>query len=145
MKKSCAIVLMLVFIACGKQSKNINLDDLNGYWEISKVELSKDSVIQYSISQYVDYFEVTDSTGIRTKLQPNIDGSFVATKDQSEIEILKSDGDIQLLYSTPFDEWKEQLVSLDEENMIVINQDGKKYYYKRYEPLISGENGETKE
>lgn len=145
MKKRCAIVLMLVFIACGKQSKNINLDDLNGYWEISKVELSKDSVIQYSISQYVDYFEVTDSTGIRTKLQPNIDGSFVATKDQSEIEILKSDGDIQLLYSTPFDEWKEQLVSLDEENMIVINQDGKKYYYKRYEPLISGENGETKE
>ena len=145
MKKRCAIVLMLVFIACGKQSKNINLDDLNGYWEISKVELSKDSVIQYSISQYVDYFEVTDSTGIRTKLQPNIDGSFVATKDQSDIEILKSDGDIQLLYSTPFDEWKEQLVSLDEENMIVINQDGKKYYYKRYEPLISGENGETKE
>ena len=145
MKKRCAIVLMLVFIACGKQSKNINLNDLNGYWEISKVELSKDSVIQYSISQYVDYFEVTDSTGIRTKLQPNIDGSFVATKDQSEIEILKSDGDIQLLYSTPFDEWKEQLVSLDEENMIVINQDGKKYYYKRYEPLISGENGETKE
>ena len=145
MKKRCAIVLMLVFIACGKQSKNINLDDLNGYWEISKVELSKDSVIQYSISQYVDYFEVTDSTGIRTKLQPNIDGSFVATKDQSEIEILKSDGDIQLLYSTPFDEWKEQLVSLDEESMIVINQDGKKYYYKRYEPLISGENGETKE
>ena len=145
MKKLCIILVVLVLTSCGKGHEAIDLEDLNGYWEIKKVEMARDSVIQYSISQYIDYFEVTDSSGIRTKLQPKLDGSFIATKDQSEIQILKTDDGIQLLYSTPFDNWKEKLVSLDGENMVVINQDGKKYYYKRYEPLLMENNGETKE
>lgn len=145
MKKVTFIVLFIILAACSDQDPGEQLKNLNGYWQIEKVELAKDSVREYSLSQYVDYIEVNDSSGFRKKLRPNIDGSFTeASNDAEKIDFIIKDGELMLQYSTLYDEWTEKVIEADENKLVVINNDGKKYYYKRYEPLISFDEQEKK-
>ncbi len=108
---------------------------INGYWEIERVLLRDGTEKKYSFNQTIDFFEVKDSVGIRKKVQPRIDGSFIVTKD-SETFILKVENDsLRLLYNTPLDSWKETIVSAKESQIIIKNEGGNTYFYKRYKKI----------
>lgn len=132
--------------ACSDKDPQEQIKNLNGYWQIEKVEIEKDSVIEYQLSQLIDYIEITDSTGFRKKLKPKIDGSFINVSNDSEKVTAKvEDNSLFLYYETPFDEWKEEVLEATEDELVVLNRDDKKYYYQRYKPLLSQDEEETQE
>ena len=146
MKKLIIIFSIIALAACSQQDPKEQMDHLNGYWQIEKVEIEKDSVIEYSLSQFIDYIEIKDSIGFRTKLKPKIDGGFIkASNDSEKITAKIEDNSLILYYSTPFDEWQEEVLKADEEKLVIINKDDKKYYYQRYKPLLSQDEEETQE
>ena len=146
MKKLILIFSIICLASCSKTDPREQLDNLNGYWQIEKVEVQKDSVIEYGLSPYIDYIEVNDSTGFRKKLKPKIDGGFIkASSDAEKITAKIEDNSLFLYYTTPFNEWKEEVLEANEEELVILNRDDKKYYYQRYKPLLSQDEEETQE
>ncbi|WPY97743.1 lipocalin family protein [Christiangramia sp. OXR-203] len=147
MKKAFYLLLVaIVLTSCTNTDPNQQLQNLTGYWTIEKVEVENDSVVEYSLSQYIDYIEIKDSVGFRKKLQPKIDGGYIKASNDSEKITAKIEDDVlNLYYSTAFDEWQETVLIATEDELVIKNRDDKKYYYKKYEPLISTNEEETKE
>jgi len=146
LKKLILLFSIFGFLACSNNEPQEQLKNLSGYWQIEKVEIEKDSVIEYNLSQYIDYIEINDSIGFRKKLKPKIDGSFIkASNDSEKITAKIEENSLILYYFTPFDKWKEEVLEATEEELVILNRDDKKYYYKKYEPLISLNEEETQE
>ena len=146
MKKLILIFSIIAIVSCSNNDPQEQIKNLNGYWQIEKVEIEKDSVIEYQLSQLIDYIEITDSTGFRKKLKPKIDGGFIkASNDSEKITAKVEDNSLFLYYKTPFDEWKEEVLEATEEELVILNRDDKKYYYQRYKPLLSQDEEETQE
>ncbi|MCG9973147.1 lipocalin family protein [Christiangramia crocea] len=145
MKRILTIISIVAFISCGKNDPATQLENINGYWEIKKVELEKDSVMEYGLSQYIDYIEIADSTGFRKKLQPKFGGGYIATNDAEKVTARIEDNKLILYYSTPFDNWKEEVLKANGEELVVINSDDKIYYYQKYTPLLTENDEKEKE
>ena len=146
MKKLILIFSLIVMVGCTQNDPHKQLKHLNGYWQIEKVQVENDSVIEYQLSQLIDYIEITDSTGFRRKLKPKIDGGFIkASNDSEKISAKVEDNSLFLYYETPFDTWKEEVLEATEEELVILNRDDNTYYYQRYKPLISQDEEETQE
>ncbi|TRO66880.1 lipocalin family protein [Christiangramia sabulilitoris] len=146
MKRLAIILTILILFACSRNDPKEQLKNLNGYWQIEKVQMENDSVVEYRLSQLIDYIEITDSTGFRRKLKPKIDGGFIKnSNDLEKITAKIEDNSLILYYSTPFDTWQEEVLEATSENLVILNRDNKTYYYQRYKPLLSKNEEKTEE
>jgi hypothetical protein len=144
MRKLFAGLIILLFAACQDQPPEEKIQFLDGYWEIDKVEIAKDSVKEYKYNETVDFFEIENGVGFRKKVRPEFDGSYKVTEDQEKI-VTKIEGDeLYLYYTTAFDEWREKVILAEEEKLIIENEQGIRYYYKKFTPLLN-DYYETKE
>lgn len=135
MKLSVSILLLLIFTACSQGVDKNNLKNINGYWEIEEVTLPSGEKKTYSINTLVDYFELKDTKGFRKKVAPQLDGTFLKTEDEEAIEVLFEGTETYLHYSTPFHSWKETILKIDENRLVLKNENEVVYSYKRFEPL----------
>lgn len=141
--KKLIVLLALVIASCQQNDPKEQLKNLDGYWEIDRVEVEKDSVIKYGMSPYIDYIEMKDSTGFRKKLKPELNGEFRTTENEEKISAKIEDRKLILEYSTPYASWQEEVLEANDKSLVVINSDGKTYYYKRFESVINQENEKT--
>lgn len=134
MKKITFLLLVLLFFNC--KENEVNLKQINGYWEIEEVQLPDGSQKDYTYNNTVDFIELIDSvSGIRKKLKPKLDGSYEGSNLEESFEIKKENDSLNLYYKTPYSEWKETILGLDEEHLKVINQNQIIYTYKHYQPI----------
>ena len=128
-----SILLGTLLFSC---SNTIDIQDLNGYWEIQEVTLANGTKKAYNFSNMVDFIAVKeDSSGIRKKMKPNLTGSY-ETSNIEEAFFIKQEGhDIKLYYKTPYSSWEETILELNKTQLKVVNQDGIVYTYKPYEPI----------
>lgn len=131
---SAILLVLIAFTSCTQDPKD-QIEHLNGYWGIEKVEFSKDSIRDFKINEIVDYIEVTDSIGFRIKVKPQFDGTYIPAGEPEDILLKIEDENVVLNYSTSFDKWKEIIVASTEEKLSLKNERGIIYHYKRYQPL----------
>ncbi|WP_025741457.1 hypothetical protein [Aquimarina pacifica] len=135
MIKKIIYILLLVFISCAKQTKLEDAKNLNGYWEIEYVMLSDGSKKQYNFNKSVDFFEIKDSIGVRKKVQPQLDGSFIINNDSKTFRLKIENDSIRMYYKTEQATWKESLISSKENKMAIKNETGNIYFYKRFKKI----------
>ncbi|MDT0642869.1 hypothetical protein RM553_08505 [Zunongwangia sp. F363] len=136
MKKQLLIFIVgFLIFGCQKPNPKEQLQHLNGYWEIDRVEFSEDSVKDYSMSPYVDYIHLEDEKGFRKKVQPHFDGTFTVINNNEKVEATIENDSLRLLYKTPYATWEETVLSAEEDKLSIINADGVIYYYNKYEPI----------
>ncbi|WCO02567.1 hypothetical protein [Psychroserpens ponticola] len=134
-KKISLFVLILIFLSCSKDPKSF-VPHLNGYWEIEEVTLSDGSKKSYNYNDTVDYIEITDGLiGFRTKLKPNLSGTYETSTDKERIEVKIENDSLHLMYSTLYSNWKETVLNADKDKLLIINTNKDMYLYKRYVPL----------
>jgi Lipocalin-like domain len=125
-------LLLLAFVSCGSPNPDEMKDYLNGYWEIEKVKLPDGSEKSFSLSTTIDYMEVKGDSGIRKKVAPQLDGTFL-TFDQNETFNTSVRHDSLILhYKTPFDQWEETVIKASKSELVVRNKDQKEYHYKPF-------------
>lgn len=134
MRISAVLILLISIIGCSSSPKD-QLDHINGYWGIEKVEFTKDSIRNFKVNEIVDYIEIKDSVGFRIKVKPQFDGSYIPAGEPEEIKVTIEDGKVLLNYSTSFNKWKEIIVVSKEDKLSLKNERGITYHYKRYTPL----------
>lgn len=128
-------VLLIFLFSCKQENPDRLLNDLNGYWEIDKVTLENGQTKQYKISTLIDFIEIKNMRGIRKKVAPQINGNFKTTHASETLEISIENQQIYLLYATAFNQWKETLIDVNKEQLILKNEAGTVYTYKRYKPI----------
>ena len=138
-------IFILVFVSlltsCSNNDREEQIQHLNGYWEIKQADLPEGISKEFRFSEWVDYIEVDSMEGFRKKVKPQIDGSFITTEDAEKFEVKVENDSINLYYSTPYANWKETVLSSEEDELVVLNRDGIIYTYKRFTPY-SGNYGE---
>ncbi len=120
-------------LSCNRQSPEEKLAHLNGYWEITEVEMDNGAVKEYSISTTIDYIEIHNNEGFRKKVAPNLSGGFTVTDDAEKIIVKIENDSLNLYYSTLFDSWKETVLKANEMELEILNSDKKRFKYKRFE------------
>lgn len=146
MKKTALIAFIsFLSIACNTKINASDLSKINGYWEIEKVIFPDGSHKEYTINESFDYFDIKKNVGIRKKVMPQLDGTFLVNNDFEKVAVKEVNGKYYLYYSTFYTKWKEELSFISDEKLVLINEAKNEYHYKRAAPItILGDGKKTK-
>ena len=128
------IILFLVFgliLSCKQSISESDLQNLNGYWEIEKVELPDGDKKEYKVNETIDFFKITDKKGFRSKVMPQIDGTYLTNDLKEDVVVVLKDGDATIQYKTNYANWNEEIIELSKDKLVVKNQQDLEYHYKR--------------
>lgn len=136
--RALPIVLAFLFLqGCSNQKvEPADLHFLNGYWEIRQVEFPDGSTKEYSVNPTIDFISLQQGAGFRKKMQPSIDGTFATSQDAEYFTLLPGSGEFIMRYKKGDGSWEETLESLDSLSFSVVNREGIRYTYERFEPLV---------
>ena len=125
------IILFFFIISCDKQ---INLDLINGYWEIVSVSKNNEFVKEYPFSNAVDFFIIDSlNNGYRKKIKPKINGSFEITLHEIPISIKNNNNSYEIKYYSTGNQYVETINKLDQNMLVIKNSEGIIFSYKRFE------------
>ncbi|MFT5436814.1 MAG: hypothetical protein ACI840_001465 [Ulvibacter sp.] len=139
--KNIFFVLAFIFIfnSCRRQDPSNQKDKLGGYWGIESVSSPDGDKIDFSINAVVDFIEVSEEKGMRTKVAPQFDGSFINNGTVEKFNLMIEEDSLRLYYTTPFDSWKETVLLATDSVLKIINRDSKVYTYKKFRKFNFGE------
>ena len=125
------IILFFFIISCDKQ---INVDLINGYWEIVSVSKNNEFIKEYPFSNAVDFFIIDSlNNGYRKKIKPKINGSFEITLHEIPISIKNSNNFCEIKYYSTGNQYTETISKLDQNRLVIKNSEGIIFSYKRFE------------
>jgi hypothetical protein len=135
MKRFLLLAVAAIISACSGKVDEAELVHLNGYWEIKQAEMPDGETKEYTVNPTIDFFEVKENKGFRKKVMPQLDGSYRTGSSDEKITINDEDGGTYINYKTDYAAWKEQIVELDKDELVLKNDHGMVYHYKRFKPF----------
>lgn len=136
MRKTILVaVTSLLFMACQEKVKPEDISKINGYWEIEKVSLPDGNEKNYKINETIDYFEVKNDSGFRKKVTPQFDGKYLVNDEYEKVKVVVEDEKLFLQYTTEYSKWKEEVLEITDEKMVLKNAAKIEYEYKRPTPF----------
>lgn len=128
--------MILLLYGCGeKQISTSDLDNLNGYWEIKEVTFSDGTKKEYKVGPAIDFMHFEEMNGFRKKVYPRLNGTFDTSKSSESFKIIETEDGFVFDYSTESSNWQERLLAIDSISFTVVNEEGLKYSYRRFEPI----------
>jgi hypothetical protein len=131
MKKIFLFIVFGLLLSCKQTISKTDLNNLNGYWEIEKVELPDGDKKEYKVNETIDFFEIQDKKGFRKKVMPQLDGTYLTNDIQENIIITIQDGEAIVHYKTVYASWNEEIIKLTKDKLVIKNQQDFEYHYKR--------------
>lgn len=118
-------------LSCKQTITETDLQYLNGYWEIEKVTLPDGDTKEYKVNETIDYFQIAQKKGFRSKVMPQIDGSYLTNDIKESVQVSLKDGSATLHYKTTYAKWNEEIITLSKDHFVVKNAQDLEYHYKR--------------
>ena len=144
MKKTFGILFVsLLFVACHQKINSADIAKINGYWEIEKVTFDKGTDKDYKMNESYDYFEIKNNKGIRKKVMPQLDGTFLVNDTFENVTVRFADDKVFLDYVTPYMKWSEELITLSTEELVLLNKEKIEYHYKKATAINLLNDGKT--
>ena len=131
MKRILLLIVLVSALSCKQKITEADLSNLNGYWEIEKVELPDGDKKEYKVNETIDFFKIEANKGFRKRVMPQLDGTYLTNDIQEDVVVVIKDGDASLQYKTTYASWKEEIIELTKDKLVVKNQQEIEYYYKR--------------
>ncbi|MBC7748820.1 MAG: hypothetical protein H7Z76_09655 [Methylotenera sp.] len=144
MKKTVSILfLVFLFVGCQQKVKPEDISKINGYWEVEKVVFDSIKDKEYRMNEVYDYFEIKNNKGIRKKVMPQLNGTFVVNDTYENVTVRFADDKVFLDYSTPYMKWSEELIAVSAEELVLLNKEKAEYHYKKATPINLLGDGKT--
>ena len=131
MKKIVGLLVVVLLMSCKQTITESDLNNLNGYWEIEKVELPDGDKKEYKVNETIDFFKIENKKGFRKKVMPQLDGTYLTNDLQENISVVLENGEATLQYKTNYASWEEEIIELTKDKLVVKNEQEMEYYYKR--------------
>ncbi|MHC5355010.1 hypothetical protein ACYSNX_12765 [Myroides sp. LJL115] len=123
------------FVSCSSSISPKEIQLLNGYWEIARVQLPDGTTKDFTINGSIDFFEVNQSVGKRFKVMPQFNGEYLTNEVAEDFVIDYRKDSTWIIYTTDYSSWEEQLMKLNDKELVVKNQNDIIYTYKRPVPF----------
>ena len=131
MKKIFLLIVLTSMLSCKQKINEADISNLNGYWEIEKVDLPDGDKKEYKVNETIDFFKIENKKGFRKKVMPQLDGTYLTNDLQENVTVVLKEGDASLQYKTNYASWKEEIISITKDKLVVKNEQEMEYYYKR--------------
>ncbi|WP_445716115.1 lipocalin family protein [Flavobacterium sp.] len=131
MKKIFLLIVLISTFSCKQKISQADISNLNGYWEIEKVELPDGDKKEYKVNETIDFFKIEVNKGYRKKVMPQLDGTYLTNDLQEDLVVVIKDGDASINYKTTYASWNEQIIELSNDKLVLQNEQELVYYYKR--------------
>lgn len=129
------LLLATVLISCTSKPKKEDIAKLNGYWEIENVEFPDGNKKEYKVNEFIDLISIKNNlVGVRQKVAPQLDGSYLKGTLQDDIKIVDSANCYYLKTNSKFTKWEEKILSVSDENFVIENEAKIVYHYKKFVP-----------
>ncbi|WP_293873181.1 lipocalin family protein [Flavobacterium sp.] len=135
MKNLSIWVVVLTLISCHAIVKKEDVKKINGYWEIKQVGSPGGGKKEYKVNETIDYFELKDNQGFRQKVMPQFDGKFKTNDIRETIKILEKNNAFFIEYSTKYNTWQEEIITIEDSALVLKNQGNLEYTYKKFKPF----------
>lgn len=135
------LFVCLFLVSCQQKITPEDIKKLNGYWEIEKVSFKEGEDKEFKMNENFDFFEITNNKGIRRKVRPQFNGTFLFNEDYENVKVRFKEEHVFLDYSTAYAKWTEELISISEDEMVIKNDQNKEYQYKKAGPINLLEDG----
>lgn len=136
MKKTVLLFIAIISLtACKEKVKPEDISKINGYWEIETVTTPDGNEREYKISETIDYFEIKNDSGFRKKVMPQFDGKYLVNDKSEKIKIVREEDRIYLSYTTEYSTWKEEILEVSDEKLVLKNASEIEYQYKKPTPF----------
>jgi hypothetical protein len=135
MKQTLLLLAFFIVVSCGKAVDEDSLKYLNGYWEIETVVMPDGSEKDYKVNPTIDYFELKGKEGFRKKVMPQFDGTYKTNDVSEKIAVVEKDGKTYLNYATDYAKWQEEIITLDDDELVVKNAHQMEYHYRKPKPF----------
>ena len=131
------LLLIIVLLAMGcKSNPDKHIEFIEGYWEIESVYKDNQLLRTFKINSGIDYFKINaDLKGFRKKLKPNFSGTFETSKDVLNFKIEIQNNDLFLNYIDNATSFREEVLEVNKEKLVIKSNSGLVYNYKPYEAL----------
>ena len=127
-KKIAMQYLLILLINCS--SERVQIDKLEGYWEIEFVYQNGEKFIPKLSNSIFDHYQIQYPKGFLNKVTLELDDSFKTSNDKTSFEIEKNNDKYYLNYKSRWDEWKSRIKFLDSQKLI-LEIGNRTFYYKR--------------
>ena len=140
------VLFSFLLVSCKQQIQSTDIPKINGYWEIEKVVFDQGENKEYSANQNYDYFQIDkNNQGIRKKVAPQLDGTFLVDDSFEKVRIRFQDDKVYLDYATPYMKYTEEIIALTADELVVLNAQKTEYHYKKATAInILGDGKKTK-
>ena len=120
--------LLILSISCS--SEKIQIDKLEGYWEIEFIYQNGEKFSPKLSKSIFDHYQIQYPKGFLKKVTLELDDSFKTSNDMISFEIEKSENNYYINYKSRWDKWRSKINFLNSEKLI-IEIGNKTYHYKR--------------
>lgn len=130
-------------MSCKQEIVPADIQKINGYWEIVRVDIPDLEHKEYRMNEVFDYFEIKNNSGFRKKVMPQLDGTFLANDVSENVSVVFKDKKTFLKFKTQFTTWQEELTELRDSTMVLVNDKKIVYKYKKTGPINILNDGKT--
>jgi len=131
-------ILFFILISCTDKVTQQDLQQLNGYWDIEKVESIDKKITEYKANTTIDYYFINNNNeGYRKKTTLDFSGTYKTNNIKDKITIENKNGYFVIKTITSLDEWEDIIVNLTSEKLVLKNEKGVLFYYNKHEKFNS--------
>jgi hypothetical protein len=132
MKNIIYLLLTVVLISCTSNEEKIKA--LEGYWNIDEVILPNGSEREFPFSNHMDHFEIDGFKGVKNRVSPTYDGSFVSYGNPIYFQWEEKDGDLSLTFQKGDGAYTQTVEKATKDILVLLHENGTRYTYKAYTP-----------
>lgn len=126
------LLLASVLTSCTSKPNKEDIVKLNSYWEIEKVDFPDGNKKEYKVNEFIDLISLKNNKGIRQKVAPQLDGSFLKGTLEDKIRVVDSADCYYLKTDSKFTKWEEKIISVSDEKFVLENEAKIVYHYKKF-------------
>jgi hypothetical protein len=129
------IGFLFLFVGCKNSILESDLSKINGYWEIEKVVFANGNDKEYSVNESYDFYAITNKKGIRKKVLPQLDGSFLVNNVAQNVTISINNEGCFMESEINSHKLKEEIIELNDNELVIKNKEKIEYHYKKAAPI----------
>ena len=129
MKAVILCFIFIFFVSCSINER-IQIDRLNGYWQIEFVYQNGEKFFPKVSQPTFDHYQIEYPKGFLNKVTLELNGSYKTSKDKTFFEIEKNQKKYYINYKSRWDEWKFRINFLDSQKLVLENAN-RACHYKR--------------
>jgi hypothetical protein len=134
MKYAWILAIAIVLGSCNNQSSQAKLEHLEGYWVIDIVEKPDGEEKEFPFTNHMDYFEVNENSGTKSRVSPTYDGTFISYGDAVKFVWVDEENQTVLNFADGERSYSQILNKATKDELVLIHEDGTIYRYKSHNP-----------